>query len=83
MTKRKPIEIKKSILKTISKEGIISAKKLEKKINTNYQTIINNCEELQFFGYLKMRMESKDSKNGRDYLVIEDSGLYNKNYKSK
>jgi predicted transcriptional regulator len=68
--KRKPIEIKKDILNILKKEQNISIKKLERKINTNYQTILNNCEELEYFGFVKINKTHENSVNGRDYLVV-------------
>jgi len=69
--KRKPLEIKKQILKILKEEGEISVKKLERKINTNYQTILNNCEELQFFGLVKIYKTKEKSLNGKEYLKIK------------
>lgn len=69
--KRKPLEIKKEIIKILNQEKNISVKKLERKINTNYQTIINNCKELEYFGILKMKKTKEKSLNGREYLIIE------------
>lgn len=67
--KRKPLEIKKKIIEILNKEQSISIKKLERKINTNYQTIINNCEELEFFGLIKILKTKNKSVNGREYLI--------------
>ena len=69
--KRKPLEIKKQILKILKEEGKISVKKFERKINTNYQTILNNCEELQFFGLVKIYKTKEKSLNGKEYLKIK------------
>lgn len=55
----------------LKKERKISIKKLEKKVNTNYQTIINNCEELEYFGFVKINKTSDNSRNGKDYMVAE------------
>lgn len=71
MTKRKPLEIKKKILNILKTENRISVKQLERKVNTNYQTIINNCEELEYLGFVKISKVKENSNNGRDYLVVE------------
>ncbi|MBN2881364.1 hypothetical protein JXM83_04910 [Candidatus Woesearchaeota archaeon] len=77
--KRKPLEIKKEILTLLKQENEISINKLQRKVNTNYQSIINNCEELEFFGFVKISRTDKDTVNGRDYLVVKSTGLkYNK-----
>ncbi|KHO46079.1 MAG: hypothetical protein QS98_C0005G0026 [archaeon GW2011_AR3] len=69
--KRKPLEIKKQILKILKEEREISVKKLERKVNTNYQTILNNCEELEFFGLVKISKTKEKSLNGREYLTVK------------
>jgi predicted transcriptional regulator len=75
--KRKPLEIKKKIIEILKKEGEVSIKKLEKKVNTNYQTIINNCEELEYLGIIKTRKTYDDSVNGKSYRVAELITKYN------
>jgi predicted transcriptional regulator len=71
MTKRKPLEIKKKILSILKEEKKISVKQLERKVNTNYQTIVNNCEELEYLGFIKVNRVRENSNNGRDYLIVE------------
>jgi len=58
-------------MEILKREQKISIKKLERKINTNYQTILNNCEELEYFGLVKVKKTSEKSVNGREYLVVE------------
>ena len=69
--KRKPLEIKKKIIEILKKERKMSVKKLEKKVNTNYQSILNNCEELEYFGIVKIIKSSKGTVNGKEYLLVE------------
>jgi len=71
MTKRKPLDIKKEIISILKKEKVISVKKLERKVDTNYQTILNNCEELEYFGFVKIKSTMEGSINGREYLIVE------------
>jgi len=61
--KRSLLEIKKEILKALKKEGRLSFKQLERKVNTNYQTIINNCEELEFFDKIKIGKTKQNIKS--------------------
>ena len=68
--KRKPLEIKKRILQILKEHKRMSVKKLERKVNTNYQTIINNCEELEYFGFVKVEKTMDKTKNGREYWVV-------------
>ena len=69
--KRKPLEIKKEILKILKSEQEISIKKLERKINTNYQTILNNCEELAYFGFIQVIKTKENTMTGREYLLVK------------
>lgn len=69
--KRRPIDIKKEIFSILEKENTISVKKLERKINTGYKTILNNCEELGYLGFLVVEKTLEGSSNGRHYLVIK------------
>ena len=71
MAKRKSLEIKKQILEILKEEKIISIKKLEKKVNTNYQSILNNCEELEYFGFIKISKTTENTLNGKEYLIIK------------
>ena len=71
MVKRKPLEIKKNIIDILKKEKEISIKKLEKKVSTNYNTILNNCIELEYFGFVKINKTRDNSLNGREYLILK------------
>lgn len=68
--KRKVIEIKKSILKTLKKEGELSLKSLEIKVNTGSQTIQTQLEELEFFGFIELIKHSLNEKKGRPYTSV-------------
>ena len=70
--KRSPLEIKKAILKILKKENRVSFKQLERRVNTNYQTIVNNCNELEFLGKIKIGKTSENSVNGREYIYAEE-----------
>lgn len=71
MKKRTPLEIKVEILNILKKEKIISIKKLEKKVNTNYSSILNNCKELEYFKFVKISKTTDKTLNGREYLIVE------------
>ncbi len=68
--KRKPIEIKKRIFQILRAERTISVNKLQRKINTNYTSVMNNCEELEYLGFVRISKTNKDSRNGRPYLIV-------------
>lgn len=69
MFKRKSQNIRKNILLKL-KEGNASYSQLERKINTGYRTIKNNCDELEDYGLVKIESEKKHPANGRKYHVI-------------
>ena len=68
--KRKPINIKKKILKVLEKEGELSLKALEIKVNTGSQTIKTQVEELEFFGLIEKIKHKKSEKTGRPYTSV-------------
>ncbi len=49
MSKRSSFEIKKNILKLTKTEKTLA--ELERKINTGFNTIKSNCEDLEKFGF--------------------------------
>ena len=63
--KRKVLDIKKDILRTLKKEGELSFKALEIKVNTGSQTIFTQLEELEFFGAIEVKKIKKNPKTGR------------------
>jgi len=44
---------------------------LERKTNTGYRTIKQNCEELEKYGLLKIERKDKHPKSGRPYFQIK------------
>lgn len=68
--KRKAIDIKKAILKTLKKEGELSLKALEIKVNTGSQTISTQIEELEFLGKIKIIKHEKNKSTGRPYTSV-------------
>lgn len=68
--KRKPLDIKKQILKVLKEEGEISLRELDIKVNTNYQTIRDQVEELEFFGKVELMEHNKSEKTGRPYTTV-------------
>ena len=70
MLKRSSFNIKKKILELIKSSALTYAQ-LERKINTGYRTIKSNCEELESFGLVKIKKNSKHSANGKPFFNIE------------
>lgn len=69
MSKRSSFEIKKKILELSKSEKSLA--ELERKINTNFNTIKSNCKELEKFGFIKIAKENKHEKNGRPFFKIK------------
>jgi predicted transcriptional regulator len=57
--KRKHIEVLKTILKVLADRKTHSYGELERKVNTNWQTIRDHCEELSLFGVIEINKENK------------------------
>lgn len=68
--KRKPLEIKKLILKILKEQGEMSLRDLDIKANTGYQTIRDQVEELKFFGLVEVIKHPKSENTGRPFTTI-------------
>jgi predicted ArsR family transcriptional regulator len=69
--KRKPLEIKKKILQTLKENKELSLRELDIKVNTSYQTIKDQIEELEFFGIVEVIKHKKSEKTGRPYTSVK------------
>lgn len=69
MYKRSSFEIKKKILELSKNEKTFA--ELERKINTNFNTIKENCNELEKFGFITIKKILKHPKNGKHYFEIK------------
>lgn len=69
MKKRTSFEIKKNILELCKSEKTLA--ELERKINTNFNTIKSNCKELEKFNFLKIKKEKQHKKNGKPFFKIK------------
>ena len=68
--KRRVINIKKVILKTLEKDGELSLKALEIKANTGSQTLKTQVEELEFLDKIEIIKHEKSKKTGRPYTSV-------------
>lgn len=69
MSKRTSYVIKKEILLQV-KEKPATYAQLERKVNTGYRTIKNNCEELASFDLIKVKSK-KHPANGREAHIVQ------------
>ena len=71
MKKRKPLDIKKKILQVLKDNKELSLRELDIKVNTGYQTIKDQIEELEFFGLVEIIKHKKSEKTGRPYTSVK------------
>ena len=60
--KRKALEVQKEIYETIKSNNSITMSALERKIKTNPNSLVEHCEQLQYFDLIKIRKEEKTRK---------------------
>ena len=70
MSKRTSFDIKKRILELLKSSSLTFAQ-LERKTNTGYNTIKNNCEELVLYGFIKIEKKEKHPKSGRPFYQLK------------
>jgi len=68
--KRKVLDIKKAILKTLKNKGEMSLKSLEIKVNTGSQTIQTQIQELEFLGIVNVTKNDKNKSTGRPFTNV-------------
>ena len=69
MSKRTSYEIKKEILRCV-REKPASYAELERKVNTGFRSIKQNCDELALFEQVKVTQLKKSAANGRPYSLV-------------
>lgn len=69
--KRKVIDIKKAIIKTLKKESEMSLKSLEIAVNTGSQTIQAQIDELKLLGIIEVAKHEKNKLTGRPYTSVK------------
>jgi predicted transcriptional regulator len=69
MSKRTREEVRKAILEALSDGKAHSYGSLERKADTNWQTVRDHCKELEVFGAVEVSEEGvKITRNGREVL---------------
>ncbi len=76
MSKRTSFEIKKRILGLLKSSPLTFAQ-LGRKTDTGYNTIKNNCNELELYGFIKIEKNKKHPRSGRPFFEIKitDKGI--------
>lgn len=70
MSKRTPYEVKRAILRVL-REKPLSYTKLQTKLSTNYDSVKNNCEELQMYDFVNISKGERHAKNGKPFYDVE------------
>ncbi len=70
MTKRKPYEVRVKIL-DILKEKPLTYTQIQTKLSTNYDSVKNNCEELELYGFIEVENKEKHPENGKPYYKVK------------
>jgi predicted transcriptional regulator len=70
MSGRTSLELKKEILLILKDGKPHSYAELEKKVNSNWQTIRTHCKELQIFKCVKVALKQHHSKNNKPYFEV-------------
>lgn len=55
----------------LRENGELSLRELDIKVNTNYRTIRDQIDELEFFGLVEIIKHPKSDKTGRPYTTIK------------
>jgi DNA-binding Lrp family transcriptional regulator len=69
--RRSALEIKKKILDVLSKNGELSLKELDIKVNTNNKTILAQVRELEYFDKVIVTKHKRSEKTGRPYTTVK------------
>ena len=70
MAKRKSYDVRQAILHMV-KEKPVSFTKIQTKFSTNYDSVKNNCEELEFYGFVKIKTIQNHPENGKPSHEVE------------
>jgi hypothetical protein len=70
MVKRKSYEVRKKILMALREEPLSYAQ-LERKVNTGFRTIKQDCEELEAYSAIEIDKIEKDPSNGKPSYKVK------------
>jgi predicted ArsR family transcriptional regulator len=67
---RTALQIKKEVLDVLSKNGELTLRDLDRKVNTSSETIKTQVKELEYFGRVVVLKHERSVKNGRPYTTV-------------
>lgn len=69
--KRSFVDVRKSILKTLKREGELSLRSLETKVNTSSETIKLHVADLEELGFVEVKQHKAHPLNNRPYTTCK------------
>jgi len=77
MVRRNAISIRKEILTLLKQKGEVSVRKIESKVNSNFETIKRQVEDLESLGFIKVIHYDSHPKNKKPFKAckITEDGL--------
>ena len=70
MSGRTSLQIKKEILSLLQDGKPHSFAELERKVNSNWQTIRTHCKELEIFNCIRIEQKESHSRNNKPYFEV-------------
>lgn len=70
MSGRTSLQIKKEILSALQDGNPSSFAELERKVNSNWQTIRAHCKELEIFKCVKIEQKDSHFRNNKPYFKV-------------
>lgn len=74
--KRSTDEIRYLILKELDEKIKINIENVRQKVNTSLQTIINNVEDLEIFGFVKVNETSIGKRKYREIEITKEGKMF-------
>lgn len=74
--KRSTDEIRYLILKTLIKNQKGNIEAVRKEINTGLQSILNNVEDLEIFGFVKLKETTTGKRKYRELEITKEGGNF-------
>lgn len=70
MPKRTPYKVRQEILRLLLKEDVLTYTKIQTKLSTNYDSVKNNCKELEIYDLVKITEHEKHNENGKPFYEV-------------
>ena len=71
MSKRTPYKVRQEILRLLLKEDVLTYTKIQTKLSTNYDSVKNNCKELEVYDLVKITEHEKHDENGKPFYEVK------------